>query len=130
MVVLNGVGPDEGASPPLLMMVLVGGRDRTLGEFRALAREAGLEVRAAARQPSGRFVVECLPDLTKERAPLHSLDPNARDGRHRRFGIASSPTLPQIVEECAVTRPRSQKWAIRGTHSRQADYAVTCCKRH
>ena len=59
VVVLNGVRPDEDASPALLMMVLVGGRDRTLGEFRELAREAGLEVRAAARQPSGRFVVEC-----------------------------------------------------------------------
>ena len=34
MVVLNGVGPNEDASPTLLMMVLVGGRDRTLGEFR------------------------------------------------------------------------------------------------
>ena len=53
--------PDEDASPAMLMMVLVGGRDRTLGEFRELAREAGLEVRAAARQPAGRFVVECRP---------------------------------------------------------------------
>jgi 2,7-dihydroxy-5-methyl-1-naphthoate 7-O-methyltransferase len=62
VVILNGVVPDDTAPPALLMMVLVGGRDRTLGEFRELAREAGLEVRAAARQPSGRFVVECLPD--------------------------------------------------------------------
>jgi SAM-dependent methyltransferase len=61
VVAVNGVGPDEEASPSLLMMVLVGGKDRTLNEFRPLAREAGLEVRAAARQPSGRFVVECCP---------------------------------------------------------------------
>ena len=61
VVVLNGVGPEQDASPALLLMVLVGGRDRTFGQFRALAREAGLEVRAAARQPSGRFVVECCP---------------------------------------------------------------------
>jgi SAM-dependent methyltransferase len=61
VVILNGVGPDEDASPALLMMVLVGGRDRTLGEFRKLAAEAGLEVRAVGRQPSGRFVVECCP---------------------------------------------------------------------
>jgi SAM-dependent methyltransferase len=63
VVVLNGVSPDESGvpSPALLMMVLVGGRERTLAEFRALARAAGLEVAAAARQPSGRFVVECRP---------------------------------------------------------------------
>jgi hypothetical protein len=60
VVILNGVVPDEAAPPALLMMVLVGGRDRTLPEFRDLALSAGLEVRAAGRQePSGRFVVEC-----------------------------------------------------------------------
>jgi hypothetical protein len=61
VVILNGVTPAAAASPELLMMVLVGGKDRTLGEFRALAAEAGLEISAAARQPSGRFVVECRP---------------------------------------------------------------------
>ena len=63
VVVLNGVEPDDenGASPALLMMVLVGGRDRTLAQFRELAREGGLEARAVGRQPSGRFVVECRP---------------------------------------------------------------------
>jgi SAM-dependent methyltransferase len=63
VVILNGVTPDEDGepSPALLMMVLVGGKDRTLKEFRDLAREAGLTVAAAARQPSGRFVVECRP---------------------------------------------------------------------
>jgi hypothetical protein len=45
----------------LLMMVLVGGRERSLSEFREMARAAGLEVQAAERQPSGRFVVECRP---------------------------------------------------------------------
>jgi SAM-dependent methyltransferase len=61
VVVLYGVSPDDGGgpSPALLMMVLVGGRERSLAEFRELARAAGLEVRAAERQPSGRFVVEC-----------------------------------------------------------------------
>src|SRR5439155_206322 len=49
------------ASPALLVMVLLGGRDRSLADFRVLAREAGLEVAAAAQQPSGRFVVECRP---------------------------------------------------------------------
>jgi 2,7-dihydroxy-5-methyl-1-naphthoate 7-O-methyltransferase len=63
VVVLGGVSPDEagGPSPELLMMVLVGGRNRSLKEFRELAREAGLEVRATGRQPSGRYVVECRP---------------------------------------------------------------------
>ncbi len=63
VVVLNGVSPDDarGASPELLMMVLVGGKGRTLAEFRELAGGAGLRVQAAGRQPSGRFVVECCP---------------------------------------------------------------------
>jgi len=41
--------------------VLVGGRDRSLTEFRELAATARLEVQAAERQQSGRFVVECRP---------------------------------------------------------------------
>jgi hypothetical protein len=61
VVLLGGVSPDEAGtpSPALLMMVLVGGKERTLSEFRTLARAAGLEVRAAGRHASGRFVVEC-----------------------------------------------------------------------
>jgi len=41
------------------MMVLVGGKQRSLSQFRELGRVAGLEVHAAARQAAGRFVVEC-----------------------------------------------------------------------
>lgn len=61
VVVLGGVSPDQrGApSPALLMMVLVGGKERTLSQFRELARAAGLEVHAAEQQASGRFAVEC-----------------------------------------------------------------------
>jgi 2,7-dihydroxy-5-methyl-1-naphthoate 7-O-methyltransferase len=61
VVALSGVRPDEDGPPPpeLLMMVLVGGRVRTLTEFRELAGGAGLDVRAAARRPPGRFIVEC-----------------------------------------------------------------------
>jgi hypothetical protein len=44
-----------------MMMVLVGGKQRSLAEFEELAREAKLEVSAAGWQPSGRFVVECRP---------------------------------------------------------------------
>jgi SAM-dependent methyltransferase len=61
VVVFTGAGPGEEASPALLMMVLVGGRDRTLDEFREMARQTGMEVRAIGRQPSGRGIVECRP---------------------------------------------------------------------
>jgi SAM-dependent methyltransferase len=60
-VVFSGTGPGEEASPELLMMVLVGGRGRTLDELREMAREAGLEVKAVGRQASGRVIVECRP---------------------------------------------------------------------
>jgi len=43
------------------MLVLVGGKKRTLSEFTCLAAEAGLRVSATARNPSGRFIVECRP---------------------------------------------------------------------
>jgi SAM-dependent methyltransferase len=61
VVAFTGTGPDEEASPELLMMVLVGGKGRTFDEFREIAREAGLEVRAVGRQPSGRVIAECRP---------------------------------------------------------------------
>jgi len=63
VLVLNGVSPDEQGqpSPALLMMVLVGGRERSLSQFRALAAAAGLQVQAATLQPSGRYLVECRP---------------------------------------------------------------------
>jgi 2,7-dihydroxy-5-methyl-1-naphthoate 7-O-methyltransferase len=63
VVVFTGAGPGEEASPELLMMVLVGGRGRTLDEFREMAREAGLEVKAVGRQASGRMIAECRPLL-------------------------------------------------------------------
>jgi hypothetical protein len=43
------------------MLVLVGGKARTLDEFREMARQAGLEVKSVGRQPSGRAIVECHP---------------------------------------------------------------------
>jgi len=61
VVILGGVSPDGRANPELLMMVLLGSKNRTLAEFRELAREASLEVQAAGRLPSGRFAVECRP---------------------------------------------------------------------
>ncbi len=61
VVVFTGTPPGEQASPELLMMLLVAGKGRTLEEFRELAREAGLEVKAVGCQPSGRVIVECRP---------------------------------------------------------------------
>jgi SAM-dependent methyltransferase len=63
VILVNEISPDRpgGPSPELLMMVLVGGRGRTLAGFRPLARQAGLDVIAAGRQRSGRFMVECAP---------------------------------------------------------------------
>ncbi|MGI9072923.1 MAG: methyltransferase [Bryobacteraceae bacterium] len=49
VVVFTGAGPGEDASPALLMMILVGGRERTLDEFREMSHEAGLDVRAVGR---------------------------------------------------------------------------------
>jgi SAM-dependent methyltransferase len=61
VVMLGGVTPEPTASPELLMLVLVGGKSRTVDQFRALAAGAGLDVRATGRSPSGRFIVECRP---------------------------------------------------------------------
>jgi len=59
VVLLNGVTPEDMADPALLMLVLVGGKDRTMAEFRELAGQAGLTVSDFGRQRSGRFIVEC-----------------------------------------------------------------------
>ena len=61
VVVLKSVSPD-GARPGLsIEMVLVGGKHRSLTEFRELAQAAGLEIVAAGPQESGYFCVECRP---------------------------------------------------------------------
>ncbi|HYX86305.1 MAG TPA: methyltransferase [Gaiellales bacterium] len=58
VVVLGGVSPDGVTSSLVIEMVLVGGRQRTVSEFRELAAQAGLEVVAAGGTP---FAVECRP---------------------------------------------------------------------
>lgn len=62
LLVLNGVSPDDAgpASPELLMLVLVGGKQRTLKEFREIALAAGLDV-TGTKQAGERFLVECQP---------------------------------------------------------------------
>jgi len=61
VVVLGGVTPEEAPRNLVIEMVLLGGRYRSVTEFRELAREAGLDVLSAERQPSGYFVTECRP---------------------------------------------------------------------
>lgn len=61
VLLLGGVSPDENGppSPELLMLVLVGGKQRTLAQFRKLARDADLDVTASGKTGAGRFFVEC-----------------------------------------------------------------------
>lgn len=63
IVIIGGVTDDapQAGRPFDTELVLVGGRSASLSEFRALARQAGLEVVSATHSPSGRFVVECRP---------------------------------------------------------------------
>jgi 2,7-dihydroxy-5-methyl-1-naphthoate 7-O-methyltransferase len=61
IVILGGVLPEDSVPSLTLQLVLLGGKDRTLTEFRELAHQAGLKVQAAGRLPSGRFAVECRP---------------------------------------------------------------------
>jgi SAM-dependent methyltransferase len=61
IVILGGVSPDDRPRSLSVEMVLVGGKERPLTEFRELAHEAGLKVQGTGWQPSGRFAVECRP---------------------------------------------------------------------
>jgi ubiquinone/menaquinone biosynthesis C-methylase UbiE len=60
VVTLSGVSSEDAPRPLTIEMLLVGGKTNTVPEFRELARQAGLEVIAAEKQPS-YFVVECRP---------------------------------------------------------------------
>ena len=62
---MGGVTPDREPRTLNIEMVLVGGRNSPVAEFRELARIAGLDVVAARRQQSGRFVVECVSAKTE-----------------------------------------------------------------
>lgn len=69
VVIFTNAGPGEDASPELLMMVLVGGKARTLDELAALARTAGLTVTGTGRQGPGRVLVECRPTVPSPPLP-------------------------------------------------------------
>ena len=61
VVILDAVVADGAPMPLSIEMMLVGGKHRTIAEFRNLVHKAGMEVSAAGQQPYGRFVVECRP---------------------------------------------------------------------
>ena len=61
VIVIGSVVPDDAPRALTIDQLLVGGKERTVREFRELAREAGLELVAAGPQAAGRFVSECRP---------------------------------------------------------------------
>jgi 2,7-dihydroxy-5-methyl-1-naphthoate 7-O-methyltransferase len=61
VVVMKGIGPGGKPKGLMIEMVLVGGKQRTIEEFRELAGDSGLEVVATGQQGSGHTVVECRP---------------------------------------------------------------------
>ncbi len=61
VIIVGGITPDDQVGGVTPDMVLLGGKERTLTEFRALADDAGLAIQAVGQQPSGRIVVECRP---------------------------------------------------------------------
>jgi SAM-dependent methyltransferase len=61
VVWLTNSGPGEPADPDLLMLVLVGGRSRTIDEYRALTARAGMEIRTVSPISNGRYSVDGRP---------------------------------------------------------------------
>jgi predicted enzyme related to lactoylglutathione lyase len=61
IAVLGGVSPDDAPRSLGIDMLVAGGKTSTLTQFAELARQAGLDILAAATQACGRFVVECRP---------------------------------------------------------------------
>lgn len=58
VIVLSGVVPDGTPRGVSIEMVLLGGKHRSLSEFKEIAQAAGLEI-LSAEQQAGYFVVEC-----------------------------------------------------------------------
>jgi hypothetical protein len=59
IVILKSVSEDDAPNELAIETVLLGGKRRSLDQFRALAEPCGLRVLAAGRQASGNYVVEC-----------------------------------------------------------------------
>jgi len=58
VVIVSNAGPGEEAAPELLMLILRGGRERTVEELGALGAGAGLELCGVGRQGSGKVLLE------------------------------------------------------------------------
>jgi hypothetical protein len=61
VVILKSVSADCARHGFPISMLMVGGKDRSITEFRSIAQQSGLVVVAAGQQPSGYFAVECRP---------------------------------------------------------------------
>jgi hypothetical protein len=73
VVILKSVSLDGTRHGIPVSALMVGGKDRSISEFRRLAQASGLEVVSAGKQQSGYFVVEC-------RAAPHQLRPMILNG--------------------------------------------------
>ena len=69
VAILGGVSADEAPRSLGIDMLVAGGKTSTLAQFTVLAQQAGLAVKAARTQSSGRFVVECRPRELTQAAP-------------------------------------------------------------
>ena len=61
LVVFNNAGPGEEAPPDLLMLVLLGGRGRTVEDFIEMGGEAGLLLERVERAKSGKVLLQFRP---------------------------------------------------------------------
>jgi predicted transcriptional regulator len=60
--VVLGADPATFAEMDLRMLVLVGGRERSLADYSALAAEAGLRVAAVHGAATAHVIIECIPE--------------------------------------------------------------------
>ena len=114
VVVLGGVSPDgdSGPSPELLMLVLVGGKDRGLSEFRELARAAGLEVHGRRATTVGPLCRRVPSDvLTLERPGRFRDSGYARQEKPRARGTFSTK-LAGVPHSDSVTLMRHWRRAM------------------
>lgn len=66
VIVEHAVGDDSGtfAEMDLRMLVLAGGRERRVEEYKTLATAAGLAMADVQTTPSGHLVIDCVSDLS------------------------------------------------------------------
>jgi 2,7-dihydroxy-5-methyl-1-naphthoate 7-O-methyltransferase len=59
IVIVGGVSNDDAPGVIVIESVLLGGKQRTVTELRALAEEEGLEISKVGSRPTGEMLVEC-----------------------------------------------------------------------